>query len=164
MLKSNCSKVAGNHNQFIRSTVWSLRAKDFQCLLTICLIKNESILDITSHLNCASSLIPRNSSCRKRGGIRGENNFNLIQRRTTKSVWPPKGDVVIFHWIQCTWRSRNKGWCLLFVKKEKNHIWESLMYKMVYFWSQGERKEASLLQSLRIQHRRKRQANHFKLR
>ena len=49
-------------------------------------------------------------------------------------------------------------------KNKKNHIWESPMNKVVYFWSQGERKVASLLQSLRIQHRRARQANHFKLR
>ena len=129
-------KVVGSHNQFIRSTVWSLQPKDFHnCWLIICYIKNESILGITCHLNCASSLIPRNSSCRKRGGIRGEKYFYLIQRRTIKSVCPLKGDVVIFHWIQWTWRSRNKGWCLLFAKKENKIVFEKVRLTM---WSTSE--------------------------
>ena len=90
-------KVVGTHNQFIRSAFWSLRAKDCHCWLTICSPKNESILEVTSHLSCASSPIPRNSLCRKRGGIRGENYFYIIQRRTIKSVCPLKGDVLIFN-------------------------------------------------------------------
>ena len=159
-------KVVGSHNQFIRSTVWSLQPKDFHnCWLIICYIKNESILGITCHLNCASSPIPRNSSCRKRGGIRGEKYFYLIQRRTIKSVCPLKGDVVIFHWIQWIWRSWNKGWCLLYAKKRKqNRFWESPINNVVYLWSLGERKGASFLQGLLIQHRRARHANHSKLR
>ena len=48
----------------------------------------------------ASTPIPRNSLCRKRGGIRCENYFYFIQRSTIKSVCPLKGDVVIIHWIQ----------------------------------------------------------------
>ena len=140
VFNDSCVQVVGNHNQFICSAVWSLRAKDCYFWLSISQIKDESILEVTKHLSCASTLIPRNSSCRKRVGISGENYFCLIQRRTTKSVCPPKGDVVIFCWIQWTWRSRNKGLCLLLAKKEKNHFWESLINNVVYLLSLGEKR------------------------
>ena len=49
-------------------------------------------------------------------------------------------------------------------KKKQNCFWESQINNVVYLWSLGERKGASLQQGLLIQHRRARHANHSKLR
>ena len=49
-------------------------------------------------------------------------------------------------------------------KKKQNCFWESQINNVVYLWSLGERKGASLQQGLLIQHRRARHANHSKFR